>query len=447
MTTTIEALYDSLLDRQTPETVAGLIRDLPEVMADAAVADRVVKIATARPHWSSMPDSFFAPVALDTQVATALELFAVQLAPFAGDPRIVAPTERSVRRLTAFVDLLSQTIGRRPGAQTHSRLDREARAGAGIDLSSKAYLKRFRFLVRFEEHLAVHGKETRLGEYRLAGKAGLVSLMDRGHFVACPWAAAFIAYYTARKKRRSEFTNTAQSRPFDELCELLLARVLARSPDDALFAVALVFPEPRILERLDEARKGRLLGAWGALMGAIARDLGTIAETTQVNVETMIVRPGNDSSTWNLTALAWNNARTAWFSLLAATGQQGLLDLVCPGKVMRLMAADVAVWHRHSGGQIHPDTAVFARLPKPWEVFSGKARCTRADVVAACGAVGLDPARSGWIEGQVSTHAEAFRPTPELVHGVSIASPELAAMLRQAGAFGGPSKGARRTPS
>jgi hypothetical protein len=36
---------------------------------------------------------------------------------------------------------------------------------------------------------------------------------------------------------------------------------------------------------------------------------------------------------------------------------------MCPGKVLRLMAADVAWWHRQSGGGLHQDTAVWKELP------------------------------------------------------------------------------------
>ena len=49
-----------------------------------------------------------------------------------------------------------------------------------------------------------------------------------------------------------------------------------------------------------------------------------------------------------------------------------ILDRICLGKVLRLMAADVAAWHRLAGGGLDPDTQVWNDLPLPWEVISGR---------------------------------------------------------------------------
>jgi hypothetical protein len=112
-----------------------------------------------------------------------------------------------------------------------------------------------------------------------------------------------------------------------------------------------------------------------------------------------------------------------------------LLDDLCPGKVLRLMAADVAAWHGASGGGLHPDTRVWAALPAPWDALARKARCTRAMVEAACRNHGVDPA--GWTGPRPPKLPVPFRPTPELVHGVAIGSPGLATLLREAGWFTG----------
>ena len=75
----------------------------------------------------------------------------------------------------------------------------------------------------------------------------------------------------------------------------------------------------------------------------------------------MIVRRGNDSSTWNLMAGAWNKLRDGWFGLCDALGAGEIIERQCFGKVMRLMAADVAAWHRSLKGDdaLHGDTAVW----------------------------------------------------------------------------------------
>lgn len=93
--------------------------------------------------------------------------------------------------------------------------------------------------------------------------------------------------------------------------------------------------------------------------------------------------------------------------------------------------------HRRSGGGLDPDTAVWAALPRPWDVVLGQVGCGRATVEEACRKAGVEG--RGWVAPRVTTVAR-WRPTPELVHGVEVSSPALAALLRRAGAFGGPSK-------
>jgi hypothetical protein len=102
-----------------------------------------------------------------------------------------------------------------------------------------------------------------------------------------------------------------------------------------------------------------------------------------------------------------------------------------------LMAADVAAWHRSSGGGLEPDTQVWNELPPPWEVLSGAATCTREHVEEVCRRHGVDPVKKGWVAPPPERRVEKFAPTPELVHGVAVAGPELAAVLRKAGWFSG----------
>lgn len=151
----------------------------------------------------------------------------------------------------------------------------------------------------------------------------------------------------------------------------------------------------------------------------------------------MIVRRGQDSSTWNTMAQAYNTARGAWLSCVTAMGAQTLLDVACPGKVMRLMAADLASWHRATGGDLDPNTAVWAVLPLPWEVLDGRAACPRQAVQVACGVAGLDPQESGWTAPTQPGDVAPFALTPELVHGVTVADPVWAGLLRRAGVFSG----------
>ncbi len=114
-----------------------------------------------------------------------------------------------------------------------------------------------------------------------------------------------------------------------------------------------------------------------------------------------------------------------------------MIDQLCFGKAMRLMAADVAAWHRQSGGDVDSDTFVWAALAPPWEVFAGTATSTRAEVEAVCSRYGVDPVKRGWTSPRTHRKAVPFRPTPELVHGVAVQHPQLATVLRQAGWFSG----------
>ncbi len=151
----------------------------------------------------------------------------------------------------------------------------------------------------------------------------------------------------------------------------------------------------------------------------------------------MIVRKGDDSTTWNVTAGAWNKAREGWVALLYALDMDEVLDQMCLGKVLRLMAADVAAWHRAVGGGLEPDTGVWNDLAAPWDVLGGLADCTRAEVEAVCRRHNVDPIKAGWTAPRPNRVVAAFRPTPELVHGVEVGHPGLALILRRAGVFSG----------
>jgi hypothetical protein len=57
-------------------------------------------------------------------------------------------------------------------------------------------------------------------------------------------------------------------------------------------------------------------------------------------------------------------------------------------------------------------------------------------VEAICQKHGVDPIKKGWTAAAQKRVAE-FSPTPELVHGVTVSSPHLAAAIRKAGWFSG----------
>ncbi len=432
-------LFEDLKRRPMPEHVAGRLLMLPTIKRDKTMAGILQKVARNATPNSSMSQSWFQVVDKAKQIELAKVLFAAYLKkhPF-------KPVRWSVEAHgDKFLRHLSNSLGRSVGEidMKGDRLTRKDRKKNRIFYKAKnAYNKRFRFLVRLEGHFDTYKKEYRLSNYRLLGKAGLVDAIQYNDFIKSPWGMAFVSYYTARKNRRSTFTNDSQSRPMDTVAKALLEKCKT-DPKTNWAVIAAVLPEKDVLARLKSRTKGKFLGMWSNSLMGITNDLERMWRDGRINLETMIVRRGNDSTGWNITAQAWNAARTSWMAMLVDLGQDGLLTKVLPGKVMRLMAADVAHWHRATGGELHPDTRVWSALPKPWEVLRGDVLCTRQMVESACRSAGLDPKKSGWVEPRVSTKAEAYKPTPELVHGVEVVSPEFALLFRKWGVFSGKSKG------
>lgn len=432
--TILRELYDGIFGRVRPETVAGRILKLRAVEKNPLLEGKIH--GAARSTTTYMPDHYQTTKAPSGTVKVALDLFSRHIAENPG--HAIDPNERDPARLSEFLACLAGSMHKDVGANNFlgDRLNRAARTKANVGLGNHAYNKRFRLLTRFEDKLARYERELGIANSVQIGKAGLVTGITFEQFSASPLTAAFLAYYVARKGRRSVFTNQSQSRAFDKVAEALLNAAM-EDPACDFSLLARVYPEQSVVARMSDQDKGRLLGAWATELGKMTTELERLWRDGGIDLDTMVVKRGNDSSRWNIVAGAWNNARTAWMSMLTATGQQAVLDSVLPGKVMRLMAADVAYWHRVSGGDIHPDTKVWSLLPKPWRVLRGEETCTRADVENACAKAGIDPVKSGWVEAAVNRNAVRTDFTPELVHGVAISSPEMALLLRKNGVFSG----------
>lgn len=436
MSTTIEKLHATLARRETPETVAELVAEaLPD--ADQRLETLLDQVRRGsircRFGWSSMATTFEEPPNAGRQIAKAVELAEL----FLGE---TLPSGEAVDSAGAAdaADALSALIGRKPGAGfRHGRHDRAARAAVGLELSRRRYTKLFRLAARLEE------KSERLADVEaraglvLVGKAALAPRLALEDLGGDAPTACFVAYYAARMKLRSQFTIFGQQKPFDRLSDALLAECFGRPEATRWFAVAHVFPREDVLARLSDHEKGRLLGEWFQILETTAERLRRASEESGIDTHDMIVRSGNDSSTWNLLAGAWNRARDHWIALVTAMGFDDLFDEMMPGKVMRLMAGDVAHWHRVTGGDVHPDTAVWRDLPKPWSVLRGDEACTRIEIETACRRRGVDPEKSGWSAPRPRTAVSRFRPTPELVHGVAVNNPHLAAQLKKARWFSG----------
>lgn len=434
--TAILKLHGSLARRDTPEAVAEMIlTDLPpglfRAWLDLPLKLRIQQALKTRFGWSSMATVFRSVVPMDRKIAKAKELALQFLSAEISGPETGDDIEAF---LTQFNGLIGRTAGQRNFLE--QRHNRSARADLGLTLSRRRYGKLFRLACRLEDRLTRLRREEQKYRLLLIAKSGLASDLRLEDLQGRFYTAAFVAYFAARMKLRSEFTIQGQQKPFDDLAAALL-KACERDVDTNWYAIAHVFPRADVLARLTDTQKGALLGRWFGILKDTADQLRTAFERSTIALDTMIVKRGDDSSTWNLFAGAWNRARDHWIALVDALEMGALFDVMLPGKVLRLMAGDVAHWHRSQGGGVHPDTLIWRELPKPWLVLTGQALCGRESVERVCRTHGVDPKTSGWSAPRPRTTVADFRPTPELTHGVSVENPWLAHMMRRLGVYSG----------
>lgn len=431
----MEKLFQSLHQRKRPEDIAQLI---VEQLADQltgrqkAVLQKAAQGSLKRHFmaYTSMLEDFARPVGFARQVTVAGQLFTT--------PPLTTDQCDDPAFVEGYIRQVSQQIRKdfgRNDFQAH-RLNHEARKAAGLDISRRRYNKLFRMLIRMEAKLQTLIREWKKLELTQIGKSGLSSKLSWESFSTDEHSACFIAYYAARCNLRSEFTIDGQQKPYDEIADMLFSRC-RESPTTNWWAIAHVYPGQDVLVHLSDEQKGDLLGKWFTVLQDIAGLLEETWNKSHIRRETMVVQAGNDSSTWNILAGAWNRARDHWVALVYALGMEEILEKICPGKVLRLMAADVVAWHYRAGGKLDPNTEVWKELPLPWEVLSGTATCTRWIVENVCRKHGLDPEQSAWTTPRPRKAVAQFRPTPELVHGVTVENPYLATFLRKAGVFSG----------
>lgn len=433
----MDELFKTLQTRRRPEDVAEMVREKFGGMLSSAeieVLDRAASRSLKRMFhvFSSMMEDFHRPIPPERQIRKGLELFR-------RTDSWSASECSCPERIELFIRELGRSISKEFGLSDYKsdRLNTQQREKAGLELSRRRYNKLFRFLRRFERKLNAYLREQKKYEFTRVGKSGLAVHLSWEDFSSDANSAIFIAYYSARCNTRSVFTNESQQRPYDEIADMLFQRLLREPGRANWWAVAHLHPDRLVLERLTDEQKGVLLGIWLSKLHGIASLLSEVWSASKIERSTMIVRRGNDSSTWNNTANAWNRARQTWVALLYSMGMEEELDALCFGKVLRLMAADVAAWHRSSGGDLDPDTKVWSELPLPWEVLAGQTSCTRKQVEDVCHKNEVDPVKRGWIAPPPTRRVEKFQPTPELVHGVAVSNPQLALLLRKAGWFSG----------
>jgi hypothetical protein len=448
----VKNLHKTLSQRKRPEDVAQMIL---EILGDnlsskeSIILKKAAKGSLKKTFWgyTSMMQEFATAVGAEKQIKKTIEIFQLE------NNNIL--DYNNVNEIEKFIEEISPLIHKSVGANNFlsDRLNREQRKAKGIDISKRNYNKKWRLLKRLEKKLLKYSREIKKIEFQKIGKHGLSHKISFDEFQKDLNSACFIAYYNSRCNLRSVFTNTSQERAFDEISEMLLNRCKGIKTNSVLglfaietkqelnastnwWAISHIYSSQEVLSKLSDEQKGQLLGNWTSLLQEIALFLGELWEDNEINRQTMVVKRGNDSSTWNNTAGAWNKARDNWMNIIYSLGMDYVLDEICFGKVLRLMAADVVVWHHSTGGKLDPNTEVWNKLPLPWEVFQGSANCNKELVLKYCKIVGIDAKKSGWIAPRIHRVAE-FKPTPELVHGVIVSNSYLASVLKRHKYFSG----------
>lgn len=430
--TTIEQLYNTLHERRRPEDVAQMVIELTInnlTAKERTVLEKAGKNSLKRNvyGYTAMLQTFAKAIGAGKQITKAIEIFKLTIT---GESDY-----NKAEEIEKFIALVSPIINKPVGQNNFKfdRLNKEQRAELGLDISKRNYNKKWRLLKRIEAKLQIFIRESKKVEFQKIGKHGLAHTISFKEFATDVNTASFIAYYNARCNLRSVFTNQGQERPFDEICEVLLKRC---KEDANWWAISHIYTSQEVLLKLTDEQKGILLGKWTTILQDIAALLDEVWNANDFNRQTMVVKKGNDSTTWNNTAGAWNKARDNWMNLIYALGMDYILDELCFGKVLRLIAADVAYWHHTTGSDLDSNTNVWNKLPLPWEVFQGKASCTKSLVIKYCREADIDAEKSGWIAPRPHGVVK-FKPTPELVNGVIISNPFLATVLKQHKYFSG----------
>lgn len=422
MSDKLQELFSSLDQRWTPEKVALWIKGNIGGLGDSYFIKKVAKNFN-----TYMSEDFHRPN-MKKQLEVASSLFHKSLG---------FNIDGYCENIDDWIKEVEETIGKTHGLNDfkHNRLNKGQRHQAGIDISRRQYNKLFRMAARLEKKAAKLAREHVKRVLTLASKSRLGSFLTYEEFSKDEMTACFIAYYVARCNMRSMFTCNSQVSPFDEICDSLMKICVANKKKTNWFAIAHVLPNTEIIKNLSDDQKACLLSNYFNLMKKASDILGDLWKNNNIR-DDMIVRRGNDSTSWNIVAGAWNKLRDGWFSLIYAMKMDNLLEGFCPGKVLRLMAADVVRWHDSAGGELHEDTKVWMEIPRPWEVMSGDKICTKSLVDEICKKHGIREG-SGWYAPRPGRKVAAYTPTPNLVHGVQVNSPELYNIFKKAGVFSG----------
>lgn len=80
---------------------------------------------------------------------------------------------------------------------------------------------------------------------------------------------------------------------------------------------------------------------------------------------------------------------------------------------------------------------MFGALPKAWDVVAGREELGRQRIEDVAASLSIEAEGSGWVGPRAPVAAEMPEAEPATVHGVVIADPALAVILRKHGVFSG----------
>lgn len=415
-------LHQTLSGRVRPEEVVQLILEQHPTL-DGSTREALTRASQAR-GYSLMPVIF-------REAEPPLKALGT-LCALSGEPLPATEASHDPATLWALLHRIADAYGFTHPGSAGRDLDRCTALG----ITRRRYNKLHRSWRHLSEQTAHYARQVQMVTLSQVAKTLFAATLPLETLAELD-TACFVAYYTANLGRRTQFIAGPQARAFDELAALLFARCEAHPETTGWTAIAHVFPRLDVLVWVSAADRLALLDRAMRVMADAARFLDELARTTHINLDAMVVRKGNNSSDWNALAGAFNKARDIWIAVAQSLGIDDVFDRFLPGKVLRLMAADVVWWHRHMGGDLDRDTAVWAALPKPWDVMANRASCTRGMIAEVCAAHGINAETSGWTAARPRTAVDKWQPTPELVHGVTVNHPELAQWLKRCGVFSG----------
>lgn len=409
----LKKLYSSLQERWRPEDVLVCLSEM-----GLWEGGRVRK--------TYMSQKFSSAVVPYSQIKTASELF----------PSIPVPRVYTTDELLIYCNRIFKKLQMEEENSSFLRRVQQKENRSKEFKSHRAYNKRVRFALRFKEKIKAFQKNQIVEDFTHIAKSRLAHKITYKDFSKDINTAALVAYLTARLNRRSTFTWGKQEKAYDQIAKSLYDRLDKKAN---WYPIAMIDPTKENMSKLTKRQLGKLIGTSFETMRTAASILEDLASdpNSKYNLDTLIVRRGNDSSTWNAAAGAFNKARDIWITAMLASGLGDVFEKFMPGKALRLMAADVAYMHLHYGsGDLDDDTKVWKNLPFPWDVISGEKNCNREMIIKACREANVSSMR-GWIGWEGPRPVEITKPTPELVHGVVVTSPEIAKILRKNGYFSG----------